>query len=58
MILDFKWDFYLFSFFLELIGADAAEGALVIFGKLFAFIDITANDTNILFHNVSSKILF
>ena len=49
-------DFILFGFFLELIGTDAAQGALVIFGQLFAFIDITANYTYVLFHVVSSII--
>ena len=37
--------------FFKLVGAYAAQGALVIFRQLFAFIDITANDAYILFHN-------
>ena len=43
-------DLILFGFFLKLVGTDAAQGALVIFRQLFAFIDITANDAYILFH--------
>ena len=42
-------------FFLELIGADAAEGALVIFGQLFALVNETADGTNELLHNITSK---
>ena len=45
-----KDDFILFGFFLELIGTDAAEGALVIFGQLVAFVDKAADITYKFFH--------
>ena len=48
----------LFSFFFEEIGANTAQGALVIFGKLLAFVDETANSTNKLFHDISSNLFF
>ena len=38
---------FLFSFFFELIGADAAQGALVIFGQLFAFVDPAADPADV-----------
>ena len=41
----------LFSFFLELVGTDAAQGAFVIGRQLFALVDITANGAYILFQN-------
>ena len=39
--------------FFEHVLAYAAQGALVIFGQLFALVDITADDTYILLHNFS-----
>ena len=41
--------------FLEHIGADGAQGALVIFGQLFALVNITADGANELLHNITSK---
>ena len=38
--------------FFKLVGAHAAEGALVIFGEFFALVDITANGADKLFHVV------
>ena len=40
--------------FLELVGADAAEGALVIFGQLIALVNETADGTNKLLHTITS----
>ena len=40
-------------FFFKLVGADAAQGALVIFGELLALIDITTDGTYEFFHAVS-----
>ena len=39
--------------FFELIGTDAAQGALVILGQLVAFIDVVANGADKLFHAVA-----
>ena len=36
--------------FLEHVGADAAQGALVIFGQLFALVNITADGADELLH--------
>ena len=41
-------------FFLELVGTDTAEGALVILGQLIAFVDETADGTNELLHTITS----
>ena len=48
-------DTYLFLFFKE-VGAYAAQRALIIFGELFALVDITADSTNKLFHAVSPSL--
>ena len=49
--------FFLFLFFKE-VGAYAAQGALVIFGQLVAFVNKTANGTNKLFHTKISFLFF
>ena len=44
--------FFFVGDFFELVGTDAAEGAFIIFGQLVAFVNITADGTNKLFHNL------
>ena len=44
-----RW-YKLFSFLFKEVGAHAAEGALVIFGELFALVDIAANRADKLLH--------
>ena len=55
----FIYKFYLFFFgdFFELVGTDAAEGAFVIGGQLFAFVNITANGADKLFHTVFLQLI-
>ena len=43
--------FDLFFHFFKLLGAYAAERALVVFRQLIAFVDVIANGANKLFHN-------
>ena len=54
MIFDFMMMQGVLCLFLEHVGADAAQGALVIFGQLIAFVDIAANGANELFHWITS----
>ena len=49
----FSGNYFFLCLFFKEVGADAAQGALVIFGKLFDLIDVTADGANILFHAVS-----
>ena len=41
----------LFIFFFKLLRAYAAQGAFVVFGQLFALVNITAYGAYIFFHN-------
>ena len=41
-----------------MLGTDAAQGAFVIFGQFFAFVDIATNITDKLFHIAIQPFLF
>ena len=48
----------LFGLFLEQVGTDSAQGALVVFRQLFALVDITANGADKFLHNEFLQLLF
>ena len=47
----FSGNYFFLCLFFKEVGADAAQGALVIFGQLVALVNKTTDGTNKLLHN-------